>query len=292
MKPLSTQDLIAFNKQGLIPGPGESDEAFHQRALFCLSLRQTLAQSSEVPEIFLQQGAEKPHLSAAFPLTKTLFDITPGWLPLIFSNEKLPPWHGGCAWIFQLDDDAPTAALLQLRQRFAHSQRYLGLYDKTEIIAHEIAHVGRMAFPESKFEEVLAYQTSSSSFRRWLGPVVETARESLFFILLLGLLLMVDIALIATGHHTAYFWMMWLKTIPLGLIGYGLWRVIRKQRRFQRCLKILKQLYGDRAHPVIYRLTDDEIILFSKSPADTIQAYVQEQQHRSLRWRLIASAYP
>lgn len=293
---LSDQELCVYNRQGLIPGPEETEEDFVRRAHFCLGLRQELSHYSEIPIAFEQIEADfsETILQPPFLITRPLFDIAPSWIPLLFSNEKMPLWHGGCAWIFQLNDDTPTAALLQLRKTFRKCNRYLALYDRTEIIAHEISHVGRMLFEEPRFEEVIAYQTSPSKFRRWLGPIVESPKESLLFVLLLGVIIMADIALIATGQHSAYQLAMSLKTIPLAIIGLGLWRLNTKQSQYERCLSHLSQVYSDplQAHAVIYRLTDQEIVLFSELSSDAIRYHMHCQKNTSLRWRLITTAYP
>lgn len=294
---LSDEQLIAFNKRGIIPGPYETEEDFIKRAHFCLGLRQELSQSSDIPASFeqIESNLSQSILKPAFAVSEELFDITPDWIPIVFSNDQMPPWHGGCAWIFQLSDDTPTAALLQLRKQFYNAERYLGLYDRTEIASHELSHVGRMLFEEPRFEEVLAYRTSKSRLRRWLGPIVESAKESLWFVLLLGVLVMADIALIATGQHQAYEWAMWFKAMPLAIVGYGLLRLSKRQRQFDRCLRNLEIVYSDKkiAQAVIYRLTDQEIESFSAQTAESIRSHIQQEQEApsSLRWRLITVAY-
>ena len=94
---------------------------------------------------------------------------------MIFSNERLAPWHGGCAWIFQFAEGLPTAALIQLRQVFSRQPTFLGIYHRDELLTHELVHVGRMKFEEPRFEELFAYETSTSAFRRWFGPLIQAS---------------------------------------------------------------------------------------------------------------------
>ncbi len=292
---ISDQELLAYNQEGIIPGPDETEEQFLKRAPLCLRLRQELSKYSEMPSSFVQLEADLTQtiLQPAFVETRDLFDIAPDWIPILFGNDQMPFWHGGCAWIFQMHDDSPVAALLQLRKTFLHSARYLGIYDRTEIIAHELSHVGRMVFQEPRFEEVIAYRTSASPLRRWLGPIVESSKESVWFVLILGVIVMADIALIATGQEVAYLWAMWLKVIPLALIGFGLWRLSKKQRQYDRCLDNLMQIYPNRhqAQAVLYRLTDQEIVLFSGLSPEAIREHLHTHKTASLRWRLITTAY-
>lgn len=290
-KTLSDEQLIAYNRQGLIPGPDETEEEFLRRAQYCLNIGEELA-SSELP--FDKSDQASPHLfEEAFATTSSLFDISPKWIPIFFSNHHLAPWHGGCAWIFQLTEASPTAALFQLREAFRSKNRYLGVYQRDELVAHELVHVGRMMFHEPKFEEFHACRTANSFLRRWLGPIIQSAKESLLFVAALLVVFLLDIFLVASGQHEAYLSVMWVKSIPLALILMALSRLVWRHRQFSRCWKNLSTLLGDlhKAGAVIYRLSDSEIIRFSRMTPSAISQEVAQQQKGSLRWRLLSLAY-
>lgn len=291
---LSDSDLFNFNRQGLIPGPDESEEAFSIRAKACLDLKSYLATHDAVQSLpfKIEASQSKEALECAYPLTKPLFDIQPDWLPLFFSNYKLTPWHGGCAWIFQLEEEGPRMAFLQLRKTFATNKQYLSLYQRDELIAHECAHVGRMTFDENRFEEILAYRTNHSPLRAWLGPIVQSATESLIFIALLFSLMLLDFYFIFSENYEAYFSLGWLKLLPVGLFLLALMRLWRRQKTFRKCLKQLQEVLGEEtsANHVIYRLTDQEINQFAL-PQSSIIEYAQAESKKSLRWRLLWLAY-
>lgn len=276
---ISDQQLKYFNDQGLIPGPNESEEAFLKRVAFCLNLKATL--NSELGGQIPFQSEEISDLSL-FPEAREdaskRFGITPDWIPIFFSNYKLQPWHGGCAWIFQLKKETPTAALLQLRKKLKGSKKLLGFYDRDELIAHELSHVGRMVFEEPKFEEVIAYTTSRSPFRRYFGAIFESSTESFLFLITLVGIALLDAYLI-WRYPFAYWQAMWLKAIPLAMIAFALFRLIKKQRTFKKC--------NVDAH-ILYRLTDNEIALFAKWDRDQIKTYIENQD--SLRWRAIRAS--
>lgn len=292
MKSFSDEELLKLNHQGLIPGPSESSEAFAARANYCLSLNEHLSEelktclSGEVvnSSAFLKVGSDTVSL---------FYDFSPLWIPAFFSNYQLAPWHGGCAWIFQVTEDSPTGALLQLRKAFYRSPKYLGIYQRDELIAHELSHVGRMAYQEPKFEEILAYYTSSSTFRRWLGPLIQSSYESMIFVIILALIFFIDALLISFGHGEGYLMAMWMKLIPLGLVIFALIRLWRRQRTFKMCLELLKACLHEekKATAVIYRLKDDEIETLAKMSVEQIKAFVLSQKNSSLRWKLIAKAY-
>lgn len=292
MPNISNNKLLTLNQQGLIPGPGESKEAFLLRAEYCQNLKDHLPE--EIKTHLPDQALSKEHaiLDQAAETLKKKYDCAPHWVPLFFSNHKLPFWHGGCAWIFQMTEQSPTAALIQLRQTFSRSPKYLGIYDRNELLAHELTHIGRMMFQEPKFEEVLAYRTAKSPFRRWFGPVIQSSTESALFMLFLFVLIVFDVFLIALGRPDAYSLTLWLKLIPVGIILAALARLWKRQKTYKKCLQNLEGcVESDKAEAVAYRLQDHEIQFFSKVSAQEIREYAQAKSEEELRWDVIYQAY-
>lgn len=289
---LETAQLFEYNSLGLIPGPEESEEAFLKRAHYCLNLK------AQIPEMlghdlpFIVEEAGEESLKEGCQETSFLYGISPSWVPLFYSNYKLPLWQGGCAWIFQQKQDSPTAAFFQLRQKFRTSKKYLGLYDRTELMSHELSHVGRMVFEEPKFEEILAYQSSKSSFRRFFGPIIQSSYESTIFVLLLFTLLFIDFFSLLQGTENSSL-SFFAKTMLACFVLYGLGRLCIRQRQYKNCKRQLNKVLFDirKSKAVTYRLTDKEIMSFGKfSPAE-IKSYAEEQNTKNLRWKLINKAY-
>lgn len=285
------EKLLQYNREGLIPGPGESEEAFLQRAAYGYALESFLAEklAKEMPGLNVKLTPEL--IQEVAPLLKRLFDCVPVWVPIVFSNQKMAFWHGGSAWIFQLEDNTPTSAFFQLRETFAKSKHYLGIYSRDEILAHESAHVGRMVFDEPKFEEILAYRTSTSGFRRFFGPIVQAPWESLLFLFALFLCFFADLLITVTDYPDPNHISLWIKMFPLLLLIYGLGRVFVRQHQFSRCLKALQFLGLEKANAVIYRLRDDEIMRFGSMSEQDIRKYASEQAPQELRWQVIQQAY-
>ena len=294
MKEVTDERLLQLNQLGIIPGSHEEPEEFLRRAEYCLSLKQQLSTSLGQHIPFKVESEEDPAiLENGCRISSNLYDVAPVWVPVFFSNYQLAPWQGGCAWIFQMQEDSPTGALFQLRQVFKKSKNYLGIYDRDELISHELVHVGRMVFEEPKFEEILAYKTSHYAWRRWLGPIVQSSTESLTFIILLIFIFIADISLVATGYTAAYKTLMWLKLVPAALIILALGRLWMRHHTFSSCLQHLKQTLGDesKAQAVTYRLEDLEISAFAKMTPSHILEYAKAKADSSLRWRLITKAY-
>lgn len=179
-----------------------------------------------------------------------------------------------------------------MRSAFLKQKRFLRFYDRNELIAHEVAHAGRMMFNEPKFEEILAYRSSSSRFLKTFGPILESSLESVLFMAILFFIFLLDLLFILYAPYASYIRIQWLKLIPLALVGYAFIRLYRKQKIFQRALGRLRELLPNKnkADPFIYRLTDEEIVLFSKMTAGEIHAYALAQREDSLRWRILCSS--
>lgn len=288
MTAISDQQLLDFNTQGLIPGPSETEEQFLKRANYCLNIKDLLKDQlgGQLP-FTPDTTAASEALNSALPTMQKLYGINPHWLPIYFSNHQLFPWHGGSAWIFQLTESSPTTALLQLRKAFYSSKTFLRLYSRDEVVAHEAAHVGRMLFEEPRFEELLAYRSSSSPFRRWLGPIVQSGKESAIFVFLLFLLIMADIFILTLGSFEAFAYVQSFKLFPVALIGLALVRLWRRHRQFRLCRKNLAHTSDPEA--LIYRLTDKEIATFSRLSPEKINDYVKSAT--GLRWRQLRLAY-
>jgi len=259
----SNEKLLKLNEQGLIPGPGEEKEAFLKRVALCDS--------------FIPEGASNDPsavIEEALDSSMNLFGIKPSWVHIIFSDKKLPPWHGACAWIVKKEKSGPRTAFLQLRKIFEKKKHLLRLYSRKEVVAHELAHIGRMAFNEPKFEEILAYRTSSP-FRQFLGPIIQSSKEAILFIFSIMAALFADMAVLP---------LTWLKLLPVGLVVLAFGRLWKRQQQFKRCLQTVSQ-DKEKANAIIYRMTDEEIIKFSKSSREAFVSYSKTQN--SLRWQVI-----
>ncbi|KAF3363051.1 Uncharacterized protein PHSC3_000387 [Chlamydiales bacterium STE3] len=279
---------LPYNAMGFVPGPKETEEAFKARVAYCLNLKdqvfsQLFQKKDEAPTLSLANGVLKK--------TQFWYGIQPSWVQIIYSNEKLAYWHGGAAWIFQMEENSPTAAFLQLRSSFLTKEKYLGVLSTQELVVHELSHVGRMQFEEPKFEEMLAYRSSASWLARNLGPVVQSSKESLVFVLTLLMIIMVDIGFLIQGHYALYQMAMWLKVIPFGLALAGFLRLYYKKKTLELCYEKLKQITcsEQKANALLYRLTDHEITTFAQLAPAMIKEFIAQQVE--LRWQVIRLAY-
>ncbi|MBA2368593.1 MAG: hypothetical protein H0V82_06175 [Candidatus Protochlamydia sp.] len=278
-----------WNQQGLIPGPDEGEADWKSRIAYCLQLKKELAVMMEKNFPFCE--AEAGNAAEGIAITEPLYDLSPEWVPIFYNNFQLAPWHGGCAWIFQLNEQTPTAAFLQLRSCFRFKNKFLFFYTRQELIAHELAHIGRMMFEEPIFEEILAYRTSASKGRQWLGPIVQSSKESLFFLGSLAMITMVNLAFMVLNQPFPMHISLALWLFPMTLLFMAFIRLGRRQLIFKRCCQQIKIILSasQKAHALAYRLSDQEIFLFSSSSSSAILSYISEQ--KSFRWTFLKAVY-
>lgn len=282
-----------WNFQGFIPGPQEDESSFLERISFCIDLIPHLQKETSVDLPFdLTERAPLSSLQGSLSITEEFYGIRPDWVPIFFSNHQLTPWHGGCAWIFQLHSHSPLASFLQLRASLKQNDSFLGLYKRNELISHELAHVGRMSFDEPKYEEFFAYSSSPSKWRAWWGPMIQSSKESLYFVFLLAFLFIADLSLFSIDHPSAAHLSWQLKLLPVGCILLAFFRLVWKRWIFSRALKNLSSLYEKReAFHLMYRLTDDEIEKFASLTPEEIRHFMSESATASFRWNFLQKIY-
>jgi hypothetical protein len=233
---MNDEELLALNRRGFIPGPGETEEHFVKRVqlaqdFFCNPLKE-FEEMEKVPV---------PHWDWVRHHLKELYDFQPDSLVAYYSNRQLTPWQGAASWV--MDVESGPLCAVQLRRGFLKGS-YLGLYSRDEILAHEAVHAARCAFEEPAFEEFFAYYTSSAKWRRLLGPIIRKPWEASFFLGVLGLGALFGIFLPAAVLSSFGF-------LRLGRQHTRLWRAVKKMRKEGKSEKTIRFL--------LFRLTDCEI---------------------------------
>jgi len=194
-----SDQLLALFQRGFIPGPHESEEAFLMRVQSRPSL--SLPEWQEIASSLQREWG---------------FSID--WVPITYSAKKLLPWEGALFWI--QEDGNP---LIQLR-RSLQSKKMWG-NSRPEILLHEAIHAARETFNEPRFEEFLAYTTSHTSWKRWLGPLFQRPWEfPLFALAVFGIALfplascLILAFFIGRSFYNHYLFYSLKKKIPLPIL--------------------------------------------------------------------------
>lgn len=255
-------NLLSLNSRGIFPGPAESAGNFFRRA------------DSSIDR--------KASSSKAFDLTNALFDAVPDWVEIRTDAKGLLPWEGAATWIEE-DADGQRISAIQLKSSLPGF-----LYAPDEVLAHELVHAMRTGFEESRFEEILAYRTSKSWFRRYFGPIFSRPSEVKGFIFLMlatWILYWTELALDVEWGGSFFLW------APFCAIGWGVFRLMRLQKGFSSALRNLEKAIAKpgKSLAVALRLTDAEIARFAVSAPEEIAAFGERET--SLRWRQLFAAY-
>ena len=170
----------------------------------------------------------------------TIKEITPYFL-CITTKKGIPFWFGAMTLICEYEGH--KIPILELPKKMR------GLSLKTEdLIAHERVHFYRAAFNEPRFEELIAYRTSRSKWRKHLGPLFQKPWESY--------------VCMALFIPSTFYWPSMLLTISyLSLLFI---RLLLNQFILKKAFKNLIPLHPN-PEQILALLTDSEILKTSRN---------------------------
>jgi hypothetical protein len=273
MSPITqvNSSCLDWNRQGYFVLPTDSYQTYSDRVL---------------------QHKSRSVSATAIPI----YDLTVSWVPIEYSNVGLRLWEAGCTWYEEDPESCPT---IQLNSHFEHSSTYLGIYHKDEVLAHECVHAARVGLRSSSFEEIFAYLVSythatslfgkvAAAIRVALGPLFEHTWESLVVVLFFAALLLALLGELYTQSS----YILPVAVLALAMTAYFFARLCVRWLQWWKCKWHLDTLLKAQASslPLMVRLTDDEIILFSHLQPAAIQQWIADQA-QDFRWELLSKAY-
>lgn len=255
--------LREMNARGILVAPGESLEQFERRAALLEEIRQNPALLISV------QGTDQQNMPTK--LTYSDLDLDIDWLMLSVSKTKLSLWEPAATWIVELE--GISIPVLQIKSNKHPLQE--------EILKHEAVHAARSAFNQPIYEEFLAYATSKSKWRKVLGPLFRSSKETIVFVVL-SLLPLIGVVWLFLENL--------LYAPILMFLGYLIGRLCINYRVFKKTLFNIQNVFeGESALKIALRLSDREIQLFSSLNKADIRDYINKQ--KCLRWDQITSSY-
>ncbi|PIS02101.1 MAG: hypothetical protein COT85_06905 [Chlamydiae bacterium CG10_big_fil_rev_8_21_14_0_10_42_34] len=250
---MTDRDLLALDKMGFIPGPGENEDTFLARVA---KVKKTFEAGDWIPEA---------HWDWVRIYLDQLYDVKPLYICAFYSNQSLAPWQGAAAWI-----EGKALNSIQLRESLRKGS-YLKVYSREEILAHEAVHAARSGFNEDRYEEFFAFMTSEKKWRKVLGPILQRPWEAWpFLIFIVG----------------AIFWPSFYLGAALW-VAMGFFRLILRHSQLKKAAKQISFFVPDlrKVRAILFRLTDREIQAFSKGL--NLKEYAEKQS--CLRWKVIKS---
>lgn len=283
--------LAAYDANGFLLGADESAEDFAKRLRLFQANRQKLEDALQkdgkydAEGIIVTPNDRIPNTLFAkiAEHTKRLYRFQIDWVPGFFIDPSFSLLFGGCAFCSYPD----FFTMFIIRRTFKTQEKWL-IYNRDELLAHELCHVARIALLSEEFEETFAYQTSASSFRKLIGGIFRKQTDSFMFLGVTFVLLFAQI-LRTQWLHSIPIWPFW------SLVGLVFaWLLIRHAfhcRRLGIAQRHTAELFGtDNAFPVMFRCTDAELHRFASTEPQTLKTWISEQN--SLRWQIIRKRFP
>jgi hypothetical protein len=288
----STAALAELDRRGFIPAETEDFADFAERLKRCRERAAEFEQSMtgesatfQIPEdgLTLHQADRIPAelFIGAGTVTEELYGFSIDWVPGFFKDCGL--LFGGGAYSFPPD----FFSIFIINESFATQERWL-IYGRQELLAHELCHVARSGFASPACEELHAYQTAKTGFRRRFGGIVHRERDSYLFlgtalVLLLGQFVRV-FALPAMP-----IWPFWIPFILCSV--FLLWRHLGLLQRYDRAGTILETacLPGKSRH-IRFRCTDAEIFELAGLATADLPAWLAARPDTP-RWRVIKARF-
>ncbi|MCP5505457.1 MAG: hypothetical protein H7A38_01065 [Chlamydiales bacterium] len=276
---LSKEELKALGEEGFVAAPGESEEVFVKRVDILKEVAKNPGRLLS-GKIFETWEGDVSHVLRA----------NPKWIPLIYSNHKLPLWQGAVLWIFG-EKGKEQFPIIQMRKGFRKGK--ILFYSQKEVLNHELLHAIRMGFDEPRFEEILAYSHSSSKIRRFFGPLFRTPNQAIVFLVLILLSIALQTTALFFTTSPLLPWIKGLSLLPFLDLAFRSASLIRDQRILKKALKKLSEIFPNQqdVFPIAVRLKDAEIELFALSSVGQILNEIEEKVPVSLRWRQILAQF-
>ena len=290
---MSDELLIAraaeLDRQGFLPLPGETPELFFERVALSeetyARFEEELLQegSARVFEEFEVRNEERipPEIIAeAADKTNSLYGFENRRVPGFFLSGKVGALWGGC----MIGDPDNGFAVMLLRSSFREKNRWY-LYERSELIAHELCHAMRQSLNDVRLEEYFAYQTGSSFLRRNFGNCFIREIDAILFILPTFILLAVTVI--------REFSRLWFPLWPFWCLAavYPLFLLLRTYsslRRVRKAERKLRSFGVEHPEPILFRSTFEEIsVMGLMKDREEFQLFLDRMCHRELRWAII-----
>jgi hypothetical protein len=275
--------LAEFDARGFLIGPDEALADYANRLKEIrdnvLELDEELKQGPKQFFEFSLVAKDRIPMSVyrgdAESTTRGLYDFSIDWVPGFYTNTSMGILYAGCA-LYAYED---FFAVFILRKSFQKKSRWL-IYSRTELMAHELCHIARIGFRSQVYEEYFAYQTASSGFRRFIGGVLRSPRDTWIMLGSVLIMLVARIATVLQGNYTSVVF------VPPVLAGcYLLGRYFSALKRLGRAKEKLSDAYGEASVlPLLFRASDEDIAALSKQsdPGE----WIAERAKTSIRWQI------
>lgn len=282
-----------LNSSGFFPAPGESRESFQERIDYLETWSQKCKEETfKIPEsshsIEKEKRLSQEDLNKNSNKISELYQCRPTWVPAFYENKTLPMMTGGMAVHYKPEECPYWLTYFQLKEAFRHKAKWW-IYSAGEIISHEMCHIARGMLNSIRYEETFAYQTSTSSLRRYLGGALLTPKDNLIFMASLLWLFVVDFS--SYFVDVSMMQPMLIGKIPLALVlTLGLLRNANIRRELKQCKALLSDFFPENYNAVLFRFNDSEIMKCSRMNIEDFPNFWKNID--GFRGEFLRSVYP
>lgn len=219
-------------------------------------------------------------MEEAVERTEKLYGFSARWVPGFFPEKEFGPFWGGCAF-WEEDDPVPV---IVIRKNFIGRKKWF-IYDRAELISHEMCHAARMPLMDSALEEHFAYAVSEKFLRRAIGNCFQKDTDAIFFVVPAILLALVQTLI-------TVFQLTWLPIFPFWILAliwpvYLLTRNIFQTGNYNAALRNLKKAGFERPNAILFRSTYPEIRIMADAKPEEIRNLLNCFAGNELRWKVI-----
>ena len=227
--------------------------------------------NDRIPEEILNEAAE---------CTRKKYGFAIRWVPGFFPEKEFGPLWGGCA-VWQEEQPVPV---IVIRRNFLKKQKWF-IYDRQELISHELSHAARMPLMDGALEEHFAYALSKKRLRRVLGNCFQKDTDAIFFVLPALLLALVQTLI------TIFQW-TWLPIFPFWILAliwpaFLLIRNAVQTGKYKAARKHLQMAGFRQPDLILFRSVYPEICEFAATRPDQLKGMLNQMAEEEFRWKVI-----
>ncbi len=293
LEQLSEDDLSKLShldSLGFLVGPNETFEDFRRRLLkLCDALKEfedKLEQGADEIEIFAgvkvckEKRIPNEIIEEAGKVTEYYYRFSINWAPGFFMSKDIGWLWGGCA----LSDSEQVLTVFLIRSSFMNKRKWF-IYDRRELLAHELCHTARHVINDNTLEEFFAYQTAPSKIRRYMGNCFIYKHDAILFLLPTIILLAAQLV----KNFTAYSYPIW--PFWIAALAYPAFLLIRNNIArvvfFRACSKLIAFGFVD-ALAILFRCDWHTVVEISLLPSpESFRRFVHKKACDKLNWRII-----
>ena len=220
-------------------------------------------------------------INEAGETTQKFYDFRIDYLPGFFLNKDIGLLWGGCS----IYDEKSGQRIFLIRKNFKNSHNWF-IYDRNELLSHELCHDARQILNDRKLEEFFAYQTSKSALRRYIGNCFISEADALLFVLPPILLLLAQLSQIYIFPNLSIvpFW-----AFTIGMIIFFFLRNHLARKIFFNASAKIEKFKIEKSSAFLFRCTSSEMAEIAKlNSREEFLLWVNNKAKNELRFQIIS----